>query len=336
MSDPTPKFSVLADANIWISERLLQSTIGGALLYTIISSDSKILLPEIVELEIGTVLPELAERAVANIRRDIGLLKQISGLRISVSVPTVKGVSEGVKERLDQLSGTINRLPFTFEHAKAALGRILQKTPPAGENNEQFRDCCIWQAALETAHHLPVHFLSNDAAFYEGKNRSHGMASVLQREADATRYGIVLHPSIEDFLKSNGSPTKIDEASISKSITTAAMKKLVEIALKDKPTRTAIASEKVGLLKIDGYTTPKSTIIAIAFEVPFTFDEISYDEDKEYREKVKLVLEGVCSYDPNSRDVSDVEIRSWYEHRSLKSGGSSGRSSSISAEEAKR
>jgi len=90
MSDPTPKFSVLADANIWISERLLQSTIGGALLYTIISSDSKILLPEIVELEIGTVLPELAERAVANIRRDIGLLKQISGLRISVSVPTVK------------------------------------------------------------------------------------------------------------------------------------------------------------------------------------------------------------------------------------------------------
>jgi len=81
------------------------------------------------------------------------------------------------------------------------------------------------------------------------------MASVLQREADATRYGIVLHPSIEDFLKSNGSPTKIDEASISKSITTAAMKKLVEIALKDKPTRTAIASEKVGLLKIDGYTT---------------------------------------------------------------------------------
>jgi PIN domain len=140
---------VLADTNIWVSEQLFQSAIGSAFLYAVSRSGSKILLPEIVEQEIGTVLPELAERAVANIRRDMTLLRRLSWPMLgNISVPTALAISEGMKERLDQLSGTLNRRPFTFDDAKAALRRILLKLPPAGENNEQFRDCCIWQAAL--------------------------------------------------------------------------------------------------------------------------------------------------------------------------------------------
>lgn len=62
VSDAKSHFFVIADANIWVSEHLFQSTIGSAFLYAISSSGSKILLPEIVELQIGTVFPELAEQ----------------------------------------------------------------------------------------------------------------------------------------------------------------------------------------------------------------------------------------------------------------------------------
>ena len=48
MSAPQP-FFVLLDANIWVAERLLQSSIGSALLYALTGANASILLPEVVE-----------------------------------------------------------------------------------------------------------------------------------------------------------------------------------------------------------------------------------------------------------------------------------------------
>jgi hypothetical protein len=103
------------------------------------------------------------------------------------------------------------------------------------------------------------------------------MAPILQKEAATTPCGIILHPSIEHFLQSSGSPTKIDESTISEAIGAAAAERLPEIALKDKPTTTAIASYEPGPIKIAGYATPQSSVIAVAFEAPFTFWEMSYE-----------------------------------------------------------
>ncbi len=67
MCDVAPYY-VVVDANIWIAERLLQSSIGSAFLYAVTGAKSAILLPEVVELEISRVLPDMAERAVGVIR----------------------------------------------------------------------------------------------------------------------------------------------------------------------------------------------------------------------------------------------------------------------------
>jgi predicted nucleic acid-binding protein len=64
MSEASP-FHVLLDANVWVAERLLQSAIGGALLYALTRAKATIVLPEVVELEVNRVLPELAEKAAA-------------------------------------------------------------------------------------------------------------------------------------------------------------------------------------------------------------------------------------------------------------------------------
>ena len=70
-------YYVVVDSNIWVAERLLQSSIGSAFLYAVTGAKSSILLPEVVELEIARVLPDLAERAVGIIRRELSLLRQL-------------------------------------------------------------------------------------------------------------------------------------------------------------------------------------------------------------------------------------------------------------------
>jgi PIN domain len=145
-------YYVVLDTNIWISERLLQSSIGSAFLYAVTGAQSSIVLPEVVELEIIRVLPEMAERAVSNIRRDLTLLRQLSGHDLKgIAVPSALAIEEGIKERWKQLSGSLVPVPFTHDQAKSALRRIINGTPPCGGNNEQFRDCCIWDAATSMA-----------------------------------------------------------------------------------------------------------------------------------------------------------------------------------------
>jgi hypothetical protein len=139
-----PSYSVVLDANVWISERLMQSSLGNALLYAVAGANATLGLPEIVEREISAVLPEMAEQAARNIRRDISILRQLSGHKMLVTGPTPLAITEGIADRWKQLAGSIERIPFTFEHARSALTRIIAKTAPCGENNEQFRDCCIW------------------------------------------------------------------------------------------------------------------------------------------------------------------------------------------------
>jgi hypothetical protein len=58
MPDVAPYY-VLLDSNVWVAERLLQSSIGSALLYALARTKSSILLPEVVELEIARILPDM-------------------------------------------------------------------------------------------------------------------------------------------------------------------------------------------------------------------------------------------------------------------------------------
>src|ERR1035437_871029 len=138
-------FCLILDSNIWVSERLLQTTIGSALLFAVSVGQAPIVLPEIVELEVESVLLQLADKAVEDIRKGIGLLKHLSGHNLmSLMAPNRAGLESGIRKRWAELGGVIRRVEFTHGHAKSVLMRILARTPPCGDNNEQFRDCCIW------------------------------------------------------------------------------------------------------------------------------------------------------------------------------------------------
>ena len=308
MERKPPTFTVLLDANVWIEERMLKSALGSALLYALAGAKATLALPEIVEREGNQVMPDLARRAVHNIRRDITLLTHLSGREMNVSGPTPKAISDGMSARWQQLSGSIERIAFTFEQASAALSRIISKTAPCGENNEQFRDCCIWEAGLSLAETRMLHLVSADHAFYDGRKYANGLAKALRAEVERRDVQLFLHPTVQELLSALGNTVvSIDERAIATSI--------IESVSSDAR---AIASEKGPFelgralaAQIKGYATPKEALVAVSFELYFELDRVGSTGPFGEDEKALLTLKGDCDFDPNRNAVSAIEVKSW-------------------------
>jgi hypothetical protein len=307
-------YYVIADTNIWVAERLLQSSIGNAFLYAVTVAKSSILLPEVVELEVARVLPEMAEQAVGNIRRDVTLLRQLSGQHdVTVLAPSASRIEDGIWRRWKELSGLLIRVPFTFDQARSALQRVIRKAPPSGHNNEQFRDCCIWEAALSMTADRVVHLVSADNAFYESRDKTAGLAGPLRAELKTARNEIHIHASLRDFLAAMGSGVAIDETIIGDAITKAVMGEARDFAAKPSVYGFDVAWElvKAHRPKIRCYATPKPSLVALSFSVPFDLQRTSVEGETETRKKATLTANGVCAYDPSTKDLSEIEIREW-------------------------
>jgi hypothetical protein len=305
--DVAPYF-VLLDTNVWVAERLLQSSIGNAFLYGLTRDKSSILLPEVVELEIARVLPDLAKRAVGRIRDELSLLRQLSGQdELSITAPSALAIKEGIEYRWKQLAGSLTRTSFTHDQAKSALQRVLNKMPPSGQNNEQFRDCCIWDAAVSMATDRRVHLVSADAAFYEGRSTAAGLAKSLRDELMTTKKHLQIHSSLKDFLAVVEPAVEIDEIAIGDAITRSISDPARQIAEDSWPVGTFELRE----IQISGYATPKASLVAISFEASFDLERITIENETEAHVLATMTLKGVCSYNPTTKELSDIEIREW-------------------------
>lgn len=315
-----PPYTVILDANIWIAERLLQSSLGNALLYAVAGSKATIGLPEVVQREIGRILPEMAEQAARNIKRDVTVLRQLSGHQMMVTAPSPLAVTDGIAKRWSQLAGSIESIPFTIDQAESALARIIDGKPPCGENNEQFRDCCIWDAAVTLGSNRPVHLVTSDNAFYEGRKPSNGLVNALKIELEHKKVKLSIHPTLRDLLATlKDTSVAIDKIAIGKAI----------IESLRTPAR-AIAAEKGKFElgeplepKIKGYATPKAALVAVSYEVTFELERVIQESDAERREQAYLTVEGECDYDPNRNSISEIEIKGWSQRIDFQKGGTS-------------
>jgi hypothetical protein len=301
-------YCVILDANVWVAERLLQSSIGSAFLYALSVADAIIGVPEVVEIETSHVLEIMCEDAIEDIRQARRLLQQMSEHRALYTGPSSGAIREGIASRWKALSGRIERVPFSLEQAGAALQRVVQGVAPAAKNNEQFRDCCIWEAAKLLASNRPVHLVSNDAAFFEGRDRKRGLAESLREEAATNRIDIDVYPTIATFLTAKAAVSAaLDEKAIA-----AAIVKAVEPLVYAKAAGDDARSVSLTLLgtpTIHGYSTPKPSALAISFEVSYDCKRIN--EDKEVNSR--LSIRGTCSYDARKNSISEIEVKEWHD-----------------------
>jgi PIN domain len=308
-SATTTSFFVLLDANVWVSERLLTTTVGSALIYAVSASGATIVVPEIVELEVSCVLHEHAEQAVENIRKATALLKQLTqNPQMSLIVPNRSGIEKAMRARWEDLQGAIRRIEFSHDHAKRALNRILAKRPPSGQNNEQFRDCCIWEAALDFAKEGPVHLITNDSAFYENRDRNKGLPILLREELECCNSTVTVYQSISHFLAEvKETVSEVDQALVSEKITASIGPSVNYIMERINRRNDNFALGKMLGLRIKGFATPKPYIVAVSFTIGFDLVNLS-DRIKD----ATLTVEGTCSYDAQGNDaLSEVDIISW-------------------------
>jgi hypothetical protein len=201
---------VLPDTNVWISEEMFTSAVGEALIYALAKDGGYILLPEIIEMEVEHTLLRRAKKAITDMRHGAGLLARLSRQSISIPLPNDTAISGAIAKRWKDLSSSTKRIKLNEQDLRSALKRVVEKELPSTENNEQFRDCCIWESALHVAPLQTIHFISNDSCFYEQRDRKQGIAGDLQDELTTRNLRLFLYDNVTKFLLRQGHGIKID------------------------------------------------------------------------------------------------------------------------------
>src|SRR5438270_13698354 len=119
--------SILPDANVWIRSGLLSDSLVAALSYYCGSMVVHLGLPEVVEHEIHRNALRLNRESSGRIRDSYRRL-QLFGFSTRIETPTDTDIARKVTARLAELEPYIERVPFTLEHARSALGRVLDQS----------------------------------------------------------------------------------------------------------------------------------------------------------------------------------------------------------------
>jgi hypothetical protein len=187
------------DANAWIAEWLLYSTAGSALIDLLVRASGKILLPEVVEREMRQGALNGATSAIQKGRNELSRLRQLTKADLARTLPEATEIEAAIRNRIEALDGLIVREPFSYEIARTALERVLSHKRPSQKNNEQFRDCCIWEHCKRAGLSTEVHFVTADTAFYQGQSLEGGLARELQGELGESGVNLVVHTTVSQL-----------------------------------------------------------------------------------------------------------------------------------------
>lgn len=132
------------------------------------------------------------------------------------------------------------------------------------------------------------------------------MAASSRHELGIDDHDVCIYPNLREFLSAiDGTIATLDEESIGSAIVLAVTPRAREIA-KDED---HFELGKASLPRIRGYATPKPSLLAISFEISFALQRVETLDDHEQRSDATLDVGGVCSYEPNLGEVSEIEIR---------------------------
>lgn len=303
-----PPFFVIIDTNVWFSERLLQTPIGSAALLAFTSSGAVIGVPEIVQREVELLMVSECEKATTGAGKYIRLLSHASGREVDFSPPTPDQIRAGLAARWQHLAGRVHRIPFSYDQANAALDRIMRHALPSAAQNEQFRDCCIWECAITLSKEAPVHLVTSDAAFFEAKDLRRGIAASLRDEASQRGQGVLVHSSLIELLTAVGSKTEdVKEDIISAEVIAGIAPEVRKIVA----ARGLIWELNSPDLMIRGYATPAPSVVAVSFYAKFELTAQEQQGPTKLERKATFFIEGSCSYNPNTKSVSSVDADKW-------------------------
>ncbi|HVF01457.1 MAG TPA: PIN domain-containing protein [Rubrobacteraceae bacterium] len=299
------KICVVLDTNVWVYRTLLLRTaLGAALTHSLVRLQGTLGLPEVLEMEIVKHTVREGRKSVDAITRGVSRLSKLTGLVGDHAhlVYTEVTLKEAAKKRLEELCHLIERVPFTFDHARSALERVMDGTPPNGPDNQQYKDSAIWEAVLELSRERVVHFVTKDMGFFADRKPGKGLAHNLKEEADAVGAGIIAHHNLRTCLEAlNEDVTPLDPEELAAAANRAVIEDLREIA----------ANQEFELADLTQYSvstflTESTNVLAMSFELTYEASVVPTEEGPLI--DASLVVTGECSFDIPLKSASDVRL----------------------------
>lgn len=299
---PGRKDCVIVDTNELRSSFLLNSAMGAALLFAIQQRDGRLGWPEVIEDEIRRQARRGADEAINRVRDGLRELEILVGWRPDPKLPSRDDVGTAINQRIAELSRLLIRVPFTIEHARAALRRVNEEMPPNASKNQQFKDSAIWEAILELAATCRVHFVTGDRGFYQGRDLKNALAKELADECGRAGFEIHVYPELArcaEALRTAAPP--FDTAAI--------------VGALDAPLRLEVggASAKhdfaLGVItksSVSAFVTERLSILAIRYDIVYSGADTSSRVPP--RTEISIRASGNARFDIGSGIASDVHL----------------------------
>jgi len=269
------------------------------LLFVMKSKNYPMIIPEIIKLELVKHTGLYIHEACGKIQENFRILEMIMGQRDDYHLPSDDDISNRVETRLAELRIVIEEIPFSFEHAKSSITRVMEETPPNSHKNQQYKDSAIWEAILESASSDDIVFITADTGFYKNGDYEKGLAQNLKNDVQKVEHDVKIHSGIKEFLDTmeEDIPAVNKEEIIQK----------IHLFLKEHLMKQAF-NEGFNLDDYDAEVKPFLTenpgVLTIDFLFSFTADETKGPEYTGGVQKVK----GSCSWDMQPKRIFNLEL----------------------------
>ena len=195
---------------------------GAAMLYGVRQSGMKIVLPEVVEVEVREAMVRSGDKHWRRARDAAEFAEKAVGKSPTWEFPEPEELRAAADQRWLQLSDLIVRVPLSLKLSRAAVQRVSERRPPSSTGKEEFRDAVVWEHCLVLANKLPVHLVTSDRDFFSGND----LAPDLADEAGQRRYGITVYRKSAELVKAVGADVQIDIDLIEAGLDSAIEKRL--------------------------------------------------------------------------------------------------------------
>ena len=294
---------VVIDTNVWRSQLLLKTPLGMSFVYALGRQKGFLGLPEVIERELTRQIVELGLEQTAKMADPFARLNTLVGPTLPQPAATKEELERLTRARIAELEPILVRIPFTLEHAQAALDMVNAKVPPNGEKNQQFKDSAVWQAILQLPKRYTARLVTEDKGFYADREHSKGLALNLQEDCRRVGCDVDVYPDLGACLVA----ITTDLPSFDRVRLTSLLEAFITPVLRSEAARLRFEIREVLNADIKAFWTNQPSRLAMDFTVVSRFD--AHSTASNYRDAdCRVVTYGSCYYDCGSDSISGAFV----------------------------
>lgn len=220
--------NLILDTNIFISNPTLSSMNWDVLNDYLLKTDSKIIMPQIINKEISAVYKRRLQKEYSRYKSS---MKSVNDMILE----SIKDNGVNIEEQADKIKTHIFQklnikdsqiIEHKPDYLDKAIYRAVNHIRPCSDKKEEFRDTIIWLTLIDMAKMSSekiMAFITNNTKDFYREDKLH---PDLQRDLEENGIKILLFTSLSDFIKDHSN--KIERYSIEQLVNKVNLEKLNE------------------------------------------------------------------------------------------------------------